>query len=91
MATRRVKIASVVLSAAVVGVAGGLLGKFYLFIAPDESYGILVSFTIALYTLIGGTHSILGALAGAFSVDYLLELLGSVDDIWWVPASSTSW
>jgi branched-chain amino acid transport system permease protein len=84
--TRRVKIASVVLSAAVVGVAGGLLAKFRLFIAPDR-FGILVSFEIALYSLIGGTHSVLGALVGAFAVTYLLELLASVDDIWWVPAA----
>ncbi len=61
VATRRVKIASVVLSAAVVGVAGGLLAKFLTFIAPDD-FDILVSFEIALYTLIGGTHSVLGAL-----------------------------
>jgi branched-chain amino acid transport system permease protein len=87
VATRRVKIASVVLSAAVVGVAGGLYAKFLRFIAPDESFGILVSFEIALYSLVGGTHSVLGALAGAFAVTYLLAFLESIDDVSWVPAA----
>jgi branched-chain amino acid transport system permease protein len=87
VATRRVKIASVVLSAAVVGVAGGLLAKFRLYLAPDEDFGIVVSFGIALYTLIGGTHSVLGALVGAFVVDYLLRLLAEIEDVTWVPAA----
>jgi branched-chain amino acid transport system permease protein len=87
VATRRVKIASVVLSAAVVGVAGGLYAKFLRFIAPDESFGILVSFEIALYSLVGGTHSVLGALAGAFAVTYLLAFLESIDDVSWVPTA----
>ena len=88
VATRRVKIASVVVSAAVVGVAGGLLAKFCRYVAPDESLGILVSFAIALYTLIGGTHSILGALAGAFAVAYPARAAPSGRrHLAWVPAA----
>ncbi len=37
VATRRVKVLAVVLSAAVVGIAGGLLAKYLLFIAPATS------------------------------------------------------
>ena len=84
--TRRMKIAAVILSAAVVGIAGGLLAKYQTFIAPRH-FGVSVSFEIALFTLIGGTHSMLGALVGAFAVTCLLEVLASVEDIGWVPAS----
>jgi len=86
VATRRVKVVSVVISAAAVAVAGGLLAKFYLFIAP-RNFGILVSFQIALYSLIGGVHSLLGAVVGAFFVTFLLELLRGIQDIDWVPSS----
>ena len=74
VATRRVKVTAVVLSAAVVGIAGGLMAKWLLFIAP-RNFGIDVSFRIALFTLIGGVHSVIGSLVGAFSVTTLLELL----------------
>jgi len=84
--TRLIKISSVVVSAATVAVAGGLLAKFLLFVAPRD-FGIAVSFTIALYTLIGGTHSLLGALVGAIGITYLLEVMRKVEDLTWVPTS----
>ncbi|MCI0575209.1 MAG: branched-chain amino acid ABC transporter ATP-binding protein/permease [Chloroflexi bacterium] len=74
VATRRVKVVAVVLSAAVVGMAGGLMARWLLFIAP-RNFGVGVSFRIALFILIGGVHSIWGAVLGAFSVTYLLEVL----------------
>jgi branched-chain amino acid transport system permease protein len=74
VATRRVKVLAVVLSAAVVGVAGGLMARWLLFIAP-RNFGVGVSTRIALFVLIGGVHNIWGAVVGAFSVTYLLELL----------------
>ena len=82
--TRLVKISSVLVSAAVVAVAGGLLAKFLLFIAPRD-FGIAVSFTIALYTLIGGVHSLLGAVVGAVGITYLLEVMRNIEDLEWVP------
>ncbi len=72
--TRRVKITAVVISAAVVGLAGGVMAKWLLFIAP-HNFGLELSFRIALFSLIGGVHSVLGAIFGAFFVTYLLELL----------------
>lgn len=72
--TRRVKVLAVVISAAVVGLAGGLMAKWLLFIAP-RNFGIDLSFRIALFTLIGGVHSVLGGIVGAFLVTYLLEAL----------------
>lgn len=86
VATRRIKILAVVISAATVAVAGGLLAKFFLFIAP-RNFGVIVSFQIALFTLIGGVHSLLGALAGAFFVTYLLEFLRISQDVSWMPSS----
>jgi branched-chain amino acid transport system permease protein len=47
----------------------------------------MVSFHIALYTLIGGVHSIAGAFAGGFGITYFLEVLRKVGDIGWVPTS----
>ncbi len=72
--TRSVKITSVVISAALVGLAGGVMAKWLLFIAP-HNFGLEFSFRIALFTLIGGVHSVLGAIFGAFFITYLLELL----------------
>lgn len=72
--TRSVKITSVVISAAIVGLAGGVMAKWLLFIAP-HNFDLDLSFRIALFTLIGGVHSVLGAIFGAFFVTYLLELL----------------
>lgn len=84
--TKRVKVTAVVLSAAMVAIAGGLLAEFFLFIAP-RNFGITISFQIALFTLIGGTHSLMGAFAGAFGVTYLLEVLRKIDDIEWIPST----
>ncbi|MGH3441589.1 MAG: ABC transporter permease subunit [Nitriliruptorales bacterium] len=78
--TRRIKIASVVISAAVVGVSGALVAKWFLFIAP-RNFGIDLSFRIALFTLLGGVHSLLGAVAGAVGVTGLLEALARIREL----------
>jgi ABC-type branched-subunit amino acid transport system ATPase component/ABC-type branched-subunit amino acid transport system permease subunit len=83
--TRQVKVIAVVLSAAVVGIAGGLMARWLLFIAP-RNFGVAVSFRLALFILIGGVHSIWGAVVGAFSVTYLLELLRLMDNNEALPA-----
>lgn len=75
--TKRIRILAVVFSAAVVGIAGGLLAKFFLFIAP-RNFGLDVSFRIALFTLVGGVHSLLGAIAGALGITGLLEGLKEI-------------
>lgn len=80
VATWRVRVLSVVVSAAVVGVAGGLLAKWLLFIAPRD-FGIEVSFEIALFTLLGGVHSLLGAVAGAAGITGLLDGLSRLGDL----------
>lgn len=72
--TRWVKVTSVVISAAIIGLAGGVMAKWLLFIAP-HNFGLELSFRIALFSLIGGVHSVLGAIFGAFFVTYLLEVL----------------
>ena len=85
VATRRVKVLAVVASAAVVAVSGGLLAKWLLFIAP-RNFAIALSFQIALYTLVGGVHSLLGALAGAITISVLLEVLGETSNLDYVPS-----
>lgn len=84
--TRLVKALAVIIGAALVAIAGGLFGRSLLFISPAD-FGVSVSFSIALFTLIGGVHSVLGALVGAFGITALLELLRRVEDIDWVPAA----
>lgn len=86
VATRRVKIAAVMISAAVVAISGGLLAKWLLFIAPRD-FGVGVSFEVALYTLIGGVHSLLGALVGATLITVLIEVLSKVPDLDYVPSA----
>ena len=86
VATRRIRVLAVVTSAATVGVAGGLLAKWLTFISPSD-FGILKSFEIALYTLIGGVHSLLGALAGATFTSGVDKVLGSVERIDYIPTA----
>lgn len=83
--TRRVKIFAVVVSAAVVGMAGGLLARWLLFIAP-RNFGIDLSFRIALFTLVGGVHSLLGAVFGAVALTTLLESLKELGGLGNLPA-----
>ncbi len=70
VAVRRVKIFSVVVSASVVGIAGGMWALWIGKIEPRE-FGVILSFDIALYSLIGGVHSLIGAVAGAVVVEVL--------------------
>lgn len=84
VATRNVKVVSVVMSGSVVAIAGGLYAMVLLFIVPRD-FGIDVSFEIALFTLIGGAHSLAGAFVGAFGITYLLEVMRKIDDVTWVP------
>ena len=80
VATRRIKILAVMVSAGVVGIAGGLLAKWFLFIAP-RNFGVEISFQIALFTLIGGVHSLLGALVGAATITLLIEGIKALEDV----------
>ncbi len=74
VSTRTVKIIAVVAGAALTGIAGALFARYLSFIRPDL-FGIGLSFSIALYVLIGGVHSLAGPLVGAFLITYLLEVL----------------
>lgn len=82
--TQLFKITSVMLSAAVVGLAGGLFARYLLFINPRD-FGVTLSFEIALFTLIGGVHSQAGAVVGAIFVTSLDEVLRKIDRIDWMP------
>ena len=73
ISVKRVKIFSAVCGAGIVSVAGAIFAKWLLFIAP-RNFGINLSFQIAIFTLIGGVHSQLGAIMGATFITYLLEV-----------------
>jgi len=80
VATRSVRVLAVVMSAAVVGVAGGLVAEWSLFISP-RGFGVEQSFEIALYSLVGGVHSLIGALVGAAGITWLLDGLKDIGDL----------
>ncbi len=63
----RIRMLSAVISAGVVGVAGGMFAAWLSFLEPT-SFNFEKSFEIALFTLIGGVHSVLGAIVGVLVV-----------------------
>ncbi len=73
---RRVKAAAMVASAAVVAVSGGLLALTIGGIAPED-FAVEHSFDIALFSLVGGAHSLVGAVAGAAVVEVVSGSLGA--------------
>jgi branched-chain amino acid transport system permease protein len=68
--TRLLKVGAVVLGAAITGLAGALYAHYFGFIRPDR-FGVLRSFDVALFVLIGGSNHLLGPVAGAFLLTYL--------------------
>lgn len=77
---RTVKVAAVVASAGIVGVAGGLFALWIGALQPGL-FNLERSFTIALFSLVGGVQSLLGALAGAAVV----TLVAGTDSSTWPP------
>jgi ABC-type branched-subunit amino acid transport system ATPase component/ABC-type branched-subunit amino acid transport system permease subunit len=72
--TVRYKVASFVVSAFPLGIAGGIYAYYLTFIDPRGMFDILVSVSIVLAALIGGKGTIWGPVLGAFIVQPLNEV-----------------
>jgi branched-chain amino acid transport system permease protein len=66
----RIKVQMFVISSAIAGLAGGLYGLVLGLVVP-ESYPLILSITLLVASVIGGSRSWLGAIAGAVIVIYL--------------------
>lgn len=69
-----------VLSAAFSAVAGVLYAHYLTFIAPS-SFGVLFSVELIVMVVLGGMTSLPGAVAGAFLVTWLPELLRAFENV----------
>ncbi len=72
---RRYKLASFVIGGAVAGLAGGLYAAWGLFISPAV-FGLQQAALVAIWVLVGGRDSILGAFLGVALVQGLSSTLG---------------
>ena len=72
---RRYKLASFVIGGAVAGLAGGLYAAWGLFINPSV-FGLQQAALVAIWVLVGGRDSVLGAFLGVALVQGLSSTLG---------------
>jgi branched-chain amino acid transport system permease protein len=77
---RRYRLATLVASAALAGIAGALSAHATDFIGPNE-YGFEPAVSILSFALLGGVSSPLGPVAGAFVLTLLPELLRGFADL----------
>ncbi len=75
----RYKLAALVVSAALAGVAGALNAHYSYFIGPNE-YGFEQAVSILSYAVLGGISTPLGAVLGAFVLTALPEVLRPFHD-----------
>lgn len=76
--TTKIKLFTFVVSAGVAGLGGALFVHYQGAIAPRALFDINFVFTIIVAALIGGAGSIVGPMAGAFLLTFLLEYLRPV-------------
>ncbi|MGA2990129.1 MAG: branched-chain amino acid ABC transporter permease [Candidatus Korobacteraceae bacterium] len=72
--TARVKLYSLLLSAAVSALAGALYASLFLYIVPDQVLGIELSVEIAILPMLGGAGTLLGPLLGAIVLEGAAEI-----------------
>ncbi len=80
VAASQVKLTAFVLSGAIAGLAGGLDAHLHFFISP-ANYGVGTAIDILTYTVVGGTGSVAGSLAGAALMTALPEALRFLHDV----------
>ena len=73
--TSKFKLFAFMLSALVAGIGGVLYTHYLGSISPRGMFDINFLFTILIAALIGGEHTILGPIMGAYFLTFLLELL----------------
>ncbi len=72
--TVRVKLWSLLLSAAVTALAGALYASLFLYIVPDQVLGIELSVEIAILPMLGGAGTLLGPLLGSVVLEGAAEI-----------------
>jgi branched-chain amino acid transport system permease protein len=75
IATTRVRVVALVLSAAITAVAGSLQAQYLQFISPDSAFSVNFSVQVALMAIIGGLGTVYGPILGAVLIVYLGQLL----------------
>ena len=78
---RRYKLATFVIGGALAGLAGGLYAAWGLFINP-EIFGLQQAALVAIWVLVGGRDSVLGAFVGVLVVQGLSTTLGGSGSDW---------
>ncbi|MEM7525524.1 MAG: branched-chain amino acid ABC transporter permease [Pseudomonadota bacterium] len=73
--TTRIKLFTFIISAGVAGLGGALFVHYQGSIAPRALFDINFVFTIIVAALIGGAGSIVGPMAGAFFLTFLLQYM----------------
>jgi branched-chain amino acid transport system permease protein len=76
--TARVKLWSLLLSAALSAVAGALYASLFLFIVPDQMLGIELSVEIAILPMLGGAGTLLGPLVGSLVLETASEVFKNI-------------
>jgi ABC-type branched-subunit amino acid transport system ATPase component/ABC-type branched-subunit amino acid transport system permease subunit len=71
------KLIGFVVSAVLIGIAGGIYGYFLTFIDPRGMFDILISVQIVLAALLGGRGTIWGPVLGAFLLQPLNEVVNN--------------
>jgi len=70
----RTKLAALLISAALTALAGALYGSIFLFIVPDQVFGLDVSNEIAIIAMLGGAGTVLGPIVGSVVLETASEV-----------------
>jgi branched-chain amino acid transport system permease protein len=76
--TARVKLWSLLLSAALSALCGALYASLFLYIVPDQMFGIEVSVEIAILPMLGGAGTLLGPLVGSLVLETASEIFKNI-------------
>jgi branched-chain amino acid transport system permease protein len=74
----RTKLQALLVSAALTAVGGALYASLFLFIVPDQVFGIDISDKIAIAAMLGGAGTLLGPIVGAVLLEISQELFKTV-------------
>ncbi|MCC7418230.1 MAG: branched-chain amino acid ABC transporter permease [Acidobacteria bacterium] len=76
--TAKTKLAALLISAALTAVAGSLYASLFLYIVPDQVFGLDISNEVAIVAMLGGVGTIAGPIVGALILETASELFKNV-------------
>lgn len=71
--TARAKIALFMVSGAFIGIAGAILAPRYAYIQPPSAFNPMISFTVVIMALLGGTRRLWGPLVGVIPFAIVMD------------------